>query len=421
MKKKRKIKNYIIIAITMCFVFVLLVIFITNNSQKEIALNMSDWNSTDSNVNEIDYQNYWATTNHNFCKAENGYYFMGERCNSLCYWDSKSKKAMLLCGKPDCLHDNDKCNAYLGKGDYLPFTLYYYDHFLYALKMGSSGNAVLVQISEDGTSRKEICELLPAYRSNNIDLSFHDGKVYAYSHVMETRASEKTNTEYDALILCADLSTGKVETAHTYRGLNAVIQKGRCYSNKYLFIAQKMDKKIEEHTSATKMLKSDGIYALDYKTNEAELLLSGDIYDYAVDEDNQELYYFLSGKGLYKTSFSGEDSRCIWKSDKYSEKCTISFDGKYIFLNNANWVSTLDEDSRSKYLKITVIDTEGNKVDELPGRVVSYFGDEDFLFANQISDSNPSGFEYIDKNELGNHPEWKPISDKSLAIELSYK
>ena len=137
---------------------------------------------------------------------------------------------MLLCGKPDCLHDNDKCNAYLGKGDYLPFTLYYYDHFLYALKMGSSGNAVLVQISEDGTSRKEICELLPAYRSNNIDLSFHDGKVYAYSHVMETRASEKTNTEYDALILCADLSTGKVETAHTYRGLNAVIQKGRCYS-----------------------------------------------------------------------------------------------------------------------------------------------------------------------------------------------
>ena len=61
------------------------------------------------------------------------------------YFDASTKDVIPVCAKPDCKHDDYDCNSYLGKGEYLLFSVYYYNGYVYVLK-NNMGNAQLVQI-----------------------------------------------------------------------------------------------------------------------------------------------------------------------------------------------------------------------------------------------------------------------------------
>ncbi len=67
--------------------------------------------STDSLMNEM-------------CMAENGYYF---QYNGMIYYiDKETSASTILCGKPECSHDNENCNAFVNA-----LFLQYYDGKLY--------------------------------------------------------------------------------------------------------------------------------------------------------------------------------------------------------------------------------------------------------------------------------------------------
>lgn len=93
------------------------------------------------------------------------------------YYEKESMSSSLLCGKPDCEHNNEKtCNAYLGGMS----ALQYYNGYLYTVQDANK----LTKISLDGTIREEAGELVvnPVTEVNggSIRWVIHRGYIYYY-------------------------------------------------------------------------------------------------------------------------------------------------------------------------------------------------------------------------------------------------
>ena len=93
-----------------------------------------------------------------FTETEDGYYyFVGFY---LCYTDKETMQSAVLCGRPDCLHQNETnpertldCNAYFSGAQFLQ----YYDGNLYVVsRQVTSLDLELTQLSLDGSKRKSI-------------------------------------------------------------------------------------------------------------------------------------------------------------------------------------------------------------------------------------------------------------------------
>lgn len=84
--------------------------------------------------------------NNGFECTDTGCYWM---CSPgyLFYSDHGSDEVILLCGRPDCAHDNQKCNAYFDKG----YNVCWYDGHLFVLS-GSN----LIRLDPDGSDRETV-------------------------------------------------------------------------------------------------------------------------------------------------------------------------------------------------------------------------------------------------------------------------
>ena len=77
--------------------------------------------------------------------------------NYLFYLDHNSDKVIKLCGRPDCSHDTDRCNAYVG----CSMDVTYYDGHLYYTEMtlGSSVLVTLYRTDLNGNNRMEVLKV----------------------------------------------------------------------------------------------------------------------------------------------------------------------------------------------------------------------------------------------------------------------
>lgn len=124
------------------------------------------------------------------CETENGYYFQND---AFAYFiDKQTKAATILCAKPDCLHNDTTCNAWI-----YCFSLSYCNNKLYFSNSDSvleNGKYTdygirLYSIEVDGTDRNVVqsLEFVPSgdtstYRTSSI---IHRGNVYfVYSGVL---------------------------------------------------------------------------------------------------------------------------------------------------------------------------------------------------------------------------------------------
>ena len=153
MKKRWKIVAAVVPVVVI--VLIVAVFVLRSNQQAGIRMIKSDINLE---AGEDPYQSCWAVGSHNFARAENGYYFMADNGKSLMYFDASTKDVIPVCAKPDCKHDDYDCNSYLGKGEHLLFSVYYYNGYVYVLK-NNMGNRKLVQISQDGDKTKGISDV----------------------------------------------------------------------------------------------------------------------------------------------------------------------------------------------------------------------------------------------------------------------
>ena len=148
----------------------------------------------DSYHKETDYPYLSCSTTSNMfsvAQTEQGIYFVGG--DFLYFLDTQTKKAAIVCDRPDCRHDQEtdpellaQCNGYLGS-DVLPFVQLYEDA-LYTITIdmeemdpmnpfSSFERRVLTKISKDGVNREQICPIRVGSSSTE-NLLIHRGYVY---------------------------------------------------------------------------------------------------------------------------------------------------------------------------------------------------------------------------------------------------
>ena len=93
-----------------------------------------------------------------------GVYFIYK--DFILYSDDQSDSIIKLCGRPDCTHDTQDCNAYLKDGSQIA----YCNGYLYAVTGNQSEEACkLVRMDLDGDNRVEILDLLKFAKENGGD------------------------------------------------------------------------------------------------------------------------------------------------------------------------------------------------------------------------------------------------------------
>ena len=125
------------------------------------------------------------------CETETGYYFQYHGViypGALFYIDKGTNKATILCGKPDCDHMGDDCNARAGA-----YSLWYNgERLYYAYSDGKTENGKFVyhgkrvrSLEPDGTGRREVQDL-ELTEVNNIALSSSDRPIYHRGNIYFT-------------------------------------------------------------------------------------------------------------------------------------------------------------------------------------------------------------------------------------------
>lgn len=122
-----------------------------------------------------------ANTGRSFVQTEDGcYYQSGEY---IYFIPAGVDESFLLCGKPNCAHDDRNCNAYCG------WAFGYYDGALFALSTSEDIESYnLVKMNMDGTEHT-VVRKIP--RANGAEFAFHHGMLLMLSNGNEASAVEE--------------------------------------------------------------------------------------------------------------------------------------------------------------------------------------------------------------------------------------
>lgn len=402
---KNKIKKLMYIVLVMLALVSLLAC--GNNTKTDISGNGATLDDT---------QPYFDPNFHQVAKSDKGYYFIRNKSigrmkkshEFLCFWDSSSGECIELCGKAECDHKNENCDAYLGEHEYM-MNIYFYQNKLYLIKRAGS-RAILEEVNPDGTDRKEVGDVGIAgegIMSNR--LSFCGDTVYIYD-VSETDSMGSGNRTVHLYRM--SLTDGKKEVVYEYTGVLAIIKYLRSYGDNVYYI---VDYKIEngENKDGIQQYKmaGKGLMQISGTTGEITNIIDEIVTDYAVDMENNNLYYYVYAKGLYKKSMDTGKSELIYKADGSMASCCMSYDGNNIYIDNEDWKSWGHTyGGTPKYeKKYLMLDKQGKEIAELDMQSISrlIYGDDKYLFA--VS----KGYElcYTEKSKL---PEinWQCMTDE---------
>lgn len=261
-----------------------------------------------------------------------------------------------------------------------------------------NGMGVLTKIQPDGNEREEICELFPNANVTSVSMVFHDNAAYVYDHTGHAGSEQ----EQDETIKKVELDTKKSEDIYTYRGTGSAISGARSFGNKLFFKVRTY----EINKDTLKQSFQYQLYAYDYDTGTVQTVAEGkNISDYYVDLQNNILYYYVIGEGLYQCRLDSSEQKLIYKADAMIAVALLSFDGRYLYMGNGGIGSATDAKSAIDRV-VYVLDTDGNVCNKInmQSNMKLYYGDADYLFA----ESGDKVF-YISKADILTVQEWKEL------------
>lgn len=416
MKRGKTVKKRIfVIAAIVFIILIVLITYINTHNTKNKSTSVI--NTDLSNVEEdSDSQSYWSSTGHSFAKTENGYYFVSDTGQYLMYFDKESKDVIPVCGKADCQHNSSTCNAYLGQGQFLLDTIYYNQGYIYLISY-AGGYATLVQVNADGSGRKEVAKLMPSDGGSSIRLVFHGNEVYVY----DRGANIGSEDEKSECIIRVSLTSGEQETVYEYKGISATIDSAKSFGNKLFFILYEGNRDKE---TKQLIIESKGLYSYDYDTGQTSEVTDKNIYDYYFDTQNQILYSFVKGEGLYKTDIESGEENLIYKADSVMSMCNMSYDGTYIYLDNIFYCTGVAVGKkRGENKKCIVLTQDGTVVNTISCKnyLTIYYGDNHYMFADRPGEDLASGLVYIDKNEIETVSDWTLLTEQEIDLLGKYK
>ncbi|MHB8063341.1 MAG: hypothetical protein ACYDG2_12010, partial [Ruminiclostridium sp.] len=295
-------------------------------------------------------------------ETENGYYFFSGWY--LYYADKQTMKPVILCSKPNCLHDTEtdpkkvyNCNAFFRSPGVLPFIAYYDgDIYVMSTEFGKGKNEYeLVKISFDGTKRKSIL----SFDVEPTSLAIHRGKLYY------TQTAYDKNQKSIYAIREFDLKKFNAKPKEIYTGVleGGNIQDLMCYGNNLYFLEFAHNEKSFSNINMRYNIITGKAVRLfsDINYNDMEISSYPAIY-------NGKLYYSVAkyntdGTAITKESFvcdlNGENKKKIFEVDKDS---IILADQYYLYSNDIIWSS--DAKSKDKQ-KLRILDKDGMKIDSI--------------------------------------------------------
>ena len=324
-------------------------------------------------------QPYWANIRPCVAKGDGGYYYS---TGMLYFFDVRLSKLIPLCLKPDCTHSyTEDCYA-----NHVTSQVYYYKDYVYTTRISDNNELLLVRINKDGSQRNDMFEInVGTERSGmlNVCLTFGDDCVYIYDV-----AGNAGSLDPDKGICIRRRSLdGKIdEIIYEYSGKDSCIETVKYYGGKLFFTVKQ--RVIDEETEE-KDLKGLGLYAYDTETEKTVKVIDKSVCDYTINQEKGLIYYYVSGEGLYKRSLSEDNSELIYKSTDDTYMCYLSSDNKYVYIDNSRWINLSGAYRIGKQPVLIVVDDKGVEVNRIEYKVSGdmVFGDEDYLFLSNLSDS----------------------------------
>jgi hypothetical protein len=389
---------------------ILIYVFSHKNKEAEIAINYDKLNVGETEGDDTS-QNYWNTDeSHMVAAAENGYYFMTNTGSYIMYFDIESNEVIPVCAKADCAHNTESCNAYVGDEKKVS-GIYYYQGYLYYMPV-KNGMAVLTRMDASGGDRKEIAELIPNEGNNNfIQLMFHGDCVYVYDCLSHIHSNE----EYTEHIWEVSLNDGSKRSIYEITGVNLTVKNVKSFGDKLFFMVQQSWEEKKDDEIGIACAKSLGVFAYDYNTDTVETISENNINDYYIVPEENRFYYFVTGSGLYVSDLSAGAEKLLMKSTDTMDMCNLSYDGKYLYVTNAKWMSYLTFVLDRDETKCMVMTLDGEIVNEIECTdfLSLYFGDDRYMFA-EIPEQN--GFVCIDKSAIETAKEWTSVSETVIDL-----
>lgn len=347
-------------------------------------------------INGKDYQYMYFTQGFtsNIAESKNGYYFLSGQY--LYYADKKTMKPVILCNKPNCLHDKEtdptkitNCDAFVGTLQ--EQFLAYYDGSLYTLSTIYKEKPIkyeLIKLSEDGTNRKSILQ----FDSLPSSIVIHRGKVY-YS-IVNYDKNQKSNCKMYEFNL--DKVNSKSNEIYVCKLDNGNVQDLYCYGNSLFFREYSNSKPI------------DRCIRYDLITKKINRLFTTD--------DNSSAVYAVFKNKIYYSLATQDSSGNINEGNYY----VCDLDGKNSKeAFGTNYIDTVLSDQHSLYIydqaycknprnkeeqSLSIIDTNGKiinstKTGTLGKNTTIICGGDSHLFISTFSDNKYKIF-YADKKQF---------------------
>lgn len=278
-------------------------------------------------------QNYITSSYELFVtEAEHGYYFLVD--DYIYYMDFDMEAPVFLCSKPNCMHDNEECNAYLSQ-ERLNQVIYY-EGALYAFEYMGGLREELVKISADGETRETLFEV---YDRDGNDMLIHRGKLY-YTQ----------KTEDSCNIMAYNLDTGEQQMVcegkenedfcqlfawdhYLYYCVRGINEEEEYYDYTERFSLE--DGTVTEIFAAAPEMKKEDMDSVSLPRR-AE---NGSIYFFGTEKD--QLYLLLADPEGKEATIKAKVIFGI-----------VCFDGDYLY------TATMDSLQSDKYLYIYTLDGE---------------------------------------------------------------
>ncbi|MBQ9885396.1 MAG: hypothetical protein IJM37_00845 [Lachnospiraceae bacterium] len=371
-------------------VWILCLIFLSGCGKKE----NNDYSAeadNDSNVifknteynPDTDYQ-FFSSNYSEVTASDSIYYF--RNYEFVYYWDKKSGQSGALCAKPDCSHDSESCDAYIGFAG----NLTYNDGSLYYLEIDeddASGSFKYTLHSRlpDGSVDKEISELMSS--SNELpvipETMIHRGYLYyvIYDGTMENSTSRLCRVPLDGSEDSKEL--------FAYKGVDADIYQLKGYGDGVMFIvSEAADKDLEKHIF--------NIYYYDTASGQTELVVDDTRGDYVVINDK---VYYTMPDAVYCYDVFAKNKEKFYETNAL---VYMSYDGVNLYLDDS--YSKMIDDKENEGNTITVLSLDGEIIDSInnDNSQEFCFGDSEYLILGYDED-----FKLLDKKYIGkDKTEW---------------
>ena len=141
--------------------------------------------------------------NMDFVETQEAYYFIGQKVTedsfvNLIYFCPRGGNSFQpLCGKPNCKHEDENCNAFCG------LELGYFDGALYTTNP-DMGTIEIIKMNLDGTDHQPVTTVYPGLGTQRFryNCRIHHGKVLIWSDI----AKDRLSTEREHHMIVVDLS-----------------------------------------------------------------------------------------------------------------------------------------------------------------------------------------------------------------------